>query len=212
MSLVASFEPSLVVNLARVWFPEPRVPDHIPVVETSWAVLTGGPCSGKTTLLQALADYGIKTSSETAREYFEEQLNRGLTIEEVRADPKRVQSEILKRSIEKTQQEDPNEVVIYDRGLPDSIAYQRLQGLDTSHSSRVARSIRYGKVFFLESIGVEEDGVRTESVEEGRKIEQSIKAVYRSLGYAIVEVPFMPVEERLELVLKELGLTESWGL
>jgi putative protein kinase ArgK-like GTPase of G3E family len=40
-------------------------------VQTKWHVITGAPCSGKTTLIDQLADKGFRTVTETARQYFE---------------------------------------------------------------------------------------------------------------------------------------------
>ena len=53
-------------------------------VQTNWHVITGGPCSGKTTLVDQLADKGFRTVPETARLYIEKEMARGRTIDEIR--------------------------------------------------------------------------------------------------------------------------------
>ena len=40
-------------------------------VQTNWHVITGASCSGKTTLIDQLADKGFQTVPEVARQYFE---------------------------------------------------------------------------------------------------------------------------------------------
>lgn len=50
----------------------------IPIgVRTNWHVITGAPCSGKTTLIDLLTDKGFRTVPETARQCFENELARG---------------------------------------------------------------------------------------------------------------------------------------
>ena len=53
-------------------------------VQTSWHVITGAPGSGKTTLIDQLADNGFQTVPEMARQYFEKEMARGRTIDEIR--------------------------------------------------------------------------------------------------------------------------------
>jgi ABC-type molybdenum transport system ATPase subunit/photorepair protein PhrA len=55
-------------------------------VQTNWHVITGAPCSGKSTLIDQLADSGFQTAPEAARLYFERELATGRTIEEIRQD------------------------------------------------------------------------------------------------------------------------------
>ena len=54
--------------------------------DNNWYVLTGAPCSGKTTLIELLQEKGYQTVPELARVYIDEQLANGLTLEELRQD------------------------------------------------------------------------------------------------------------------------------
>ena len=47
--------------------------------QTKWHVITGGPCYGKTTLIQLLAERGFRKVPEMARLYIEEEVARGRT-------------------------------------------------------------------------------------------------------------------------------------
>ena len=40
---------------------------------TNWCVITGGPCTGKTTVVELLAQRGYKTTIEHARHYIDTQ-------------------------------------------------------------------------------------------------------------------------------------------
>ncbi len=48
-------------------------------IQTSWHVISGAPCSGKTTLIDQLAGVGYRIAIETAREYFEIEMAKGRT-------------------------------------------------------------------------------------------------------------------------------------
>ena len=57
---------------------------------TNWYVITGGPCSGKTTTVNMLTAKGYKTTIEHARHYLDTQHRNGKTIEEVKKEPGRI--------------------------------------------------------------------------------------------------------------------------
>ena len=56
-------------------------------VHTNWHVITGTVCSGKSTLIDQLADKGFQTVPEPGRQYFEREMAKGRTIDEIRANP-----------------------------------------------------------------------------------------------------------------------------
>jgi hypothetical protein len=53
-------------------------------VQTNWHVTTGAPSSGKTSLIDQLANKGFRTVPETARVHIEKEMARGRTIDEIR--------------------------------------------------------------------------------------------------------------------------------
>ena len=53
-------------------------------IKTNWNVITGGPCTGKTTVVDLLAKRGYKTTIEHARHYIDTQKIKGKTIEEIK--------------------------------------------------------------------------------------------------------------------------------
>ena len=54
-------------------------------VQTNWHVITGAPCSGKSTLIDQLAARGFQTAPEAARQYFEQEMAAtGRSIDEIR--------------------------------------------------------------------------------------------------------------------------------
>jgi predicted ATPase len=55
-------------------------------VQTNWCVITGAACSGKTTLVDQLADKRFQTVPEAGRQFFDSEMAKGRTIEEIRKD------------------------------------------------------------------------------------------------------------------------------
>ena len=53
-------------------------------IDTKWYVITGAPCSGKTTVLKELGARGIDWNPEVARVFIEEQQATGRTLEQIR--------------------------------------------------------------------------------------------------------------------------------
>ena len=100
-------------------------------VQTKWHVITGAPCSGKSTLIAHLADNGFRTAPEAARQYFEREMaTTGRTIEDVRKDVASIVQGILGMMLEIERGLVANELVCLDRGYPDNFAFLRQIGLD----------------------------------------------------------------------------------
>ncbi len=95
------------------------------VKKTNWDVVTGGPGSGKTTMVNLLKARGYKTTIENARHYFDMQRLDGKTVEEVRKNRVEFQLKILEMQIEQEKNLSPDDVVFLDRAIPDALAYYR---------------------------------------------------------------------------------------
>lgn len=184
-------------------------------IDTSWIVITGAPSSGKTSVINALTSRGYTVQAEVARELIEECLRHGLSIADVKADGgKQLQEDILRIKTSREKQLAPLDTVFMDRGMPDSIAYFRLAGLDTDAAMAACRHFRYRAVFIFDRLPVVHDGVRSEDEAAAMQIDRMLETDYRSLGYAPVRVPVMPVAARVDFILKTLGLpaAQSHGM
>ena len=175
--------------------------------ETSWIVITGAPSSGKTSVIDALTSRGYAVQGEVARELIEECLRQGLSLADVKADGgKQLQADILRIKTSREKQLAPLDTVFMDRGMPDSISYFRLAGLDTNAAMAACRHFRYRAVFIFDRLPVIRDGVRSEDEAAAMQIDVMLEADYRSLGYVPVRVPVMPIAARTDFILKTLGL------
>ena len=172
--------------------------------ETNWYVVTGAPSSGKTTLVRELERLGYRVVREVARDYIEAQMREGRTLEEVRADKRSFESYILnaKVALEATLPKD--ELILFDRAIPDSIAYFEAAGLDKTEAVEKSPRNQYRKIFLLDRLPYKTDHARIEDKETAEKLDKSLEQSYRMLGYDVVRIGVMSVQERLKIVLMEI--------
>ncbi len=174
-------------------------------VQTKWHVITGAPCSGKTTLIDLLADQGFQTAPESARLYIEGEFARGRTIEEVRADPAAMTRLVYDLMIKREMGLRVDEITFLDRGLPDAPAFYRIAGMNPDQVVPDCFMHRYASVFMLDRLPYQVDGVRIADDPTAEYYDAWIDRDYRTIGYNIVRVPVLPPEERLAYVLERLS-------
>jgi len=104
------------------------------IMKTNWYVITGGPCTGKTSIINQLHKMGYQTTIEHARHYLDTMLSTGQTVEEIRENKRKFQLGILDMQIEQENSISPNDVVFLDRAIPDAMAYYQFLKLDYDRS------------------------------------------------------------------------------
>lgn len=171
---------------------------------TNWYVITGAPCSGKTSVINALEQQGFRVVHEVARAYIDENIHRGKRLEQIKADPYQFENHILLTKLKIEASLPQNEVVFLDRAVPDSIAYFQLEGLDPAQPVEKSNVVRYKKVFLFERLAFLEDGIRSEDDLLAERIDNLLEAAYRKLDYEILRVPAISVEERTAFILERL--------
>ncbi|MGW1456182.1 AAA family ATPase [Salegentibacter agarivorans] len=172
---------------------------------TNLQVITGGPSTGKTTVINMLAERGYKTTIEHARHYIDTMRTEGQTVEELRSNRKKFQIGVLDMQIEQEASILPQDLVFLDRAIPDAMAYYQFLKLDYDEKLLTAvKNTSYKKIFILDRLPFTKDYARTEDEEAQKKIHQLIIDVYTSLGFPIVSVPVLPPTERVEFILKNI--------
>jgi predicted ATPase len=166
-------------------------------------ILTGGPCSGKTTLLNELARQGYQTVPEAARMIIDYQQATGGNILPW-TDREAFQKAVIRVQLS-LEARLRDETTFLDRGLADGLAYYKLDGVEPPRElTEAVRDNGYEKVFFLEQRQeYQQDDARKEDEEEARRIGELLKKTYQELGYEVIDLPMLDEpEERAEL-LKE---------
>ena len=97
--------------------------------------------------------------------------------------------------------QDPAATIFFDRAIPDSIAYYRRLGEVPEFVVKAAKRFHYKRIFFLEGLPFEYDGLRREDETVAAVLGRYIYDAYVSLGYDVVRVPVLPIEERVAFIL-----------
>jgi predicted ATPase len=171
---------------------------------TRWSVITGAPCSGKTAVSHMLEQRGYKVVHEVARAYIDNELMKGKALPEIKADECAFERHILMEKVRIEAQLASDETIFFDRAVPDSIAYYKLNGLNPAEPFQKSREVRYQNVFLFERLTFLPDPVRSENEKTARRLGRLIEESYQSLGYDIIHVPLLSVAERTEFILERL--------
>jgi predicted ATPase len=175
--------------------------------QTNWCVITGGPSSGKSTVIRLLKDQGFQTTIELARHYIDLQRMNGRSTEEIRANQRQFQHKVLNLQIEQERRLDPQEVVFLDRGLPDELAYYQYFNLPPDEKLiEYLNQNTYKKIFIMDLLPLDKDYARTEDVEAQKTLHQLIIDTYKKRSEPVVMVPVLPPKERVKFILDNLGI------
>jgi predicted ATPase len=164
-------------------------------------VITGAPGTGKTALVQCLANFGTIVG-EPARELIAEHLE-ATGEPSLDGSPGLFVERLIARSIEKFDAAPDSEAIIYDRGLPDCVAYARVFGVDPGPALATAAARRYSDPVFVappwEAI-YSVDEMRRASFDQISVFHDELVAAYGSLGYELVELPRASVADRVHII------------
>ena len=169
--------------------------------EALW-VLTGPPGSGKTAILDAIRD-DVRSVDEPARRVLAEQRANDRSGTPDR-DPSMFVQLLLQRAIQDHGDARGRDgPVLFDRGIPDCVAYSHLLGVDPGPSQRASERFRYRpEVFVLEpweDIYVTDDE-RTMSFADTLAFHELILEAYQRSRYRLLVVPRGDVGERVSAI------------
>ncbi|MEE9350413.1 MAG: ATP-binding protein [Flavobacteriaceae bacterium] len=172
-------------------------------------VITGGPGTGKSTVISELENRNFNCMHEISREVTLMARKNG--IEQLfLKDPMLFSKLLLEGRVQqyKTANKLKTKLVFFDRGIPDVFAYMNYLGVEyPSIYIEESKSNKYSNPIFLMPPWKEiyiTDSERYESFEQSLAIHNHLKTAYKSIGYQIIEVPFGTVEERANFILKNI--------
>lgn len=173
-------------------------------------VLTGGPGAGKTTLVEALRAKGFATTQEAGRGIIRQEMQGG-----GEALPWLERQRFAERMFEwdlasYRQAQRQAGTVFFDRGLPDTLGYLKLEGLEApAWMEEETWRLRYNKRAFVAPpwkaiFGPDEE--RRQSWQVALRTYEVMARTYQDLGYELIELPRVPVSERVAFVLAQTNL------
>ena len=183
---------------------------------SKWYVVTGGPSSGKSSVLAYFEKIGYRVIPEAARVLIDEEVAKGKTIEEIRRNEADFQRRVLALKLKIEKELPKDQLIFLDRAVPDSIAYYSTCGLNPKEALDVCQGGQYKKVFLMEQLPYVQDYARTENAQSIERLNQLLRQIYERLGYEVILVPVMSVEDRVKFIQShierfQIGLfTSAW--
>lgn len=175
---------------------------------TQRIVITGGPGTGKSTIIDLLEEKGYTCHREVSREVIKQEMEKGtdhLPWENVSGFSNLVfdgQTSQYRKAQEGT-------LNFYDRGIVDVIAYLKRDKLPTDAIEPLVQHYKYASKVFVtppwEDI-YSTDNERREDFEAMNEIHNILVDLYKNFGYEVIEVPKGEAEERVNFILGQLGV------
>ncbi len=165
-------------------------------------VLTGGPGTGKSTLLRALVKRGEYGIPEAAEDYIRRRQSGG--AKEPWKEPD-FQDMILELQVQRESDVPEGlERVFVDRGIPDGLAYAQPGTKTYWRILEEAAKVHYERVFIVEPLvrKTRQTEIRRENYEEASALGRKLEEIYEQLGYEIRRINQDTVEERVAIILQ----------
>lgn len=171
-------------------------------------VITGGPGTGKSSVISNLESKGHYCFHEISRQITLEAQEQGID-QLFLDDPLLFSEKLLEARIKQHQNagEPSGNLVFLDRGIPDVVAYMDYFG--TAYPSKfrdACNDHKYNLIFLMPPWDeiYETDNERYESFEQAQNIYEYLKKAYITFGYQPIEVPKQSIENRSNFILKNL--------
>lgn len=171
-------------------------------------VITGGPGTGKSSIIRQLEKSGYECLHEISRQVILEAQKQG--IDQLFLENPLLFSEKLLEG-RKIQHREANMIpastIFIDRGIPDVLAYMDYFKTDYStYFTNACKEYPYDKIFFLppwEEI-YQSDNERYESFNESNLISKHLFETYKNYGYSPIVVPKTSIIDRTAFIINQI--------
>ena len=171
-------------------------------------VVTGGPGSGKSSLIDAMTRRGFRTMPEAGRAIIHDQVRIGGPA--LPWADRAIFAELMLgwelRSYHEALASDAP--VLMDRGIPDVVGYLTLCGLPVpAHIEAAAKIHPYNERVFLAPYWgaiFAQDAERKQDFAEAERTFEAVRNAYLGYGYDCVTVPRAPAETRAAFILDRM--------
>ncbi|MEW4924123.1 ATP-binding protein [Algibacter sp. 2305UL17-15] len=171
-------------------------------------VITGGPGTGKSTIINELIRKNYTCFEEISRQVIIDARKEGID-QLFLTNPLLFSELLLKGRLEQFQTSETlkSDIVFFDRGIPDVLAYMNYIGDPyPDHFIQTTKNAVYDTVFILkpwEAIH-KNDTERYESFSQAKDIHNHLLKTYTDFNYTPIDVPFGAIEARTNFILNTL--------
>jgi len=183
-------------------------------IKDNFFILTGGPGSGKTSLISELKCRGYECVTEVGRQIIQNQVDQGGDVLPWK-DCGAYSKLMFERSLaDYKQMNNVTAISFFDRGIPDTYGYERLEGIPPNPDLLHAiQQYRYNRSVFIlppwQEI-FENDTERKQDFDKAVATYQVMFSVYSELAYKLIIVPKITIKERVDFILSTvLGITSN---
>lgn len=175
---------------------------------TNFYIFTGGPGSGKSTVLNILENMGYTTVREVARELIQNQVKTKGDAVPWNNTVRYAHLMLLRSVIDFEELVHSKRTVFFDRGIIDTLGYARLINIPvTDEMKDAAKKYRYNHRVFLFPFWKEvyiKDAERKQDIEEAESTFWALKKEYENFGYQTIDVPFLSPQKRVQWILQQI--------
>ncbi|XOB63770.1 AAA family ATPase [Campylobacterota bacterium DY0563] len=170
-------------------------------------IFTGGPGSGKTSVIEFLCHMGYQSAPEVGRKVIQAQVkSQGSALPWL--DKIAFRDEMVLEEIKNYENFGDTEVTLYDRSIIDSYGYSKLERIPISELllDKCCELDYCRKVFIFppwEEI-YENDAERKQDFNEAVATYDEMVSAYTKFGYDLIEVPKASVKERAQFIVSKL--------
>jgi predicted ATPase len=179
------------------------------MLNSHYFLLTGSFGSGKSTVLECLRVRGIRAVVEPARPILSEQRSiqgNGLPDRDPRLFVELMLSRMLSTYRENCTEAGP---ILFDRGVPDILAYAKLFGFAFPPAENAATLYRYNRQVFIAPAWEQiyrTDDERTVPFSVARDFGTELRVIYERLDYTLIDLPCVSPDQRADFILHHLGV------
>jgi len=172
-------------------------------------VITGGPGTGKTSIIDELIKRNYTCLEEISRQVTIDAQQKGIS-QLFLTEPLLFSDLLLKGRIQQFHDaQNMEEIkVFFDRGIPDIVAYMDYAGISYPKRFKIAcQDHIYDSIFILapwQEIYIS-DNERYENFEQAMLIHDNLVSAYTTYGYKLYDVPFGPIKARTEFILDTIS-------
>lgn len=170
-------------------------------------LITGGPGTGKTTLVDELRKKGYVCSEEIVRNLTLKKRKEGFD-QYFLTDPLDFSKKLFNQRLSQYNKDYNSDLVIYDRGPIDVLAYLNFKSIEIPKDLIIkSKKIAYQYAFILNPWKdiYSQDEVRYESFEECRLIHNFLINEYKKFKIKLISVPNGKISDRVNFIKSQLN-------